>query len=139
PSKNLHRMLLAVVLVTIGLFGICFFRLISSPRVVFLFPKPGAKWIGFDEPFRFAPRQASHVMARFRKTIAIDQVPQSAILTVYALQRATVNLDGNILSPSDPNPHDWKTPFVLNLTNRLVPGSHVLEIEVLNKDGPVAL
>jgi hypothetical protein len=119
--------------------GILFVRQhLARPDVVLLVPEAGAEWLTVDKPFFPLTRKAADVHATFRTEFDVATAPARALLTVRGLTASTVLLDG---TPVDARARiaSWKLPQQFELGGKLTPGTHRLEIQVSNHNGPGAV
>jgi hypothetical protein len=98
-----------------------------------------ARWIVTEEPFRLSLRKLQHYKAIFRKRIDVAEKLASARLELRAFKIAAVFVDGRLAAPPRQDFAEWKSPVEIELAGLLAPGSHELEVQVVNENGPAAL
>ena len=75
----------------------------------------------------------------FRRSFLLDRVPIRATLTIRALKRYEVALNGVTADVSTPPKPNWKDVTELDVAGMLRPGTNQIAVTVLNRDGPQAL
>jgi tetratricopeptide (TPR) repeat protein len=96
-----------------------------------------AEWIVF--PTAMSPRAHwfASLDATFRREFTLTDRPSMARLSIRAMRRADVKINGN--SVRLPSNRNWKEITTLNVADQLQAGTNVIEVRVFNHNGPPAL
>ena len=114
-------------------------RISSDPRIVFLLPEGGAKWIRFDEPLKLKAHDPGPVVSGFRVSFSLERAPAKAVLHLRALKGANVLVDNIVVYETRADLDKWKTLHRIDLAPHVRPGAHELRIMGYNETGPVAV
>jgi hypothetical protein len=130
----------AVVIIAVVLlvgFRIMFYM--TSPDVIFLSDRAGARWIKYDSEFELETRPAGRTTCEFKYIFNTDGNIDHAIISLQALKSASVSFDGvNIFSSPDEfnkwkQVHDIKVPFTVKT------GTHEIIIIVTSENSHPAV
>ncbi|MBS0209569.1 MAG: hypothetical protein JSS27_11515 [Planctomycetes bacterium] len=135
----------ALALLLIGALVVAFVgRCLSSPDMVWLMPEDGASWIRLDKPMNLFARTSDVVRASFRTEFVAPATRETSapaeqtVVTIHALKLPRVLLDGRVIyAPAEWS--NWRVAHRVDLTGKLAPGKHELQIDVHNVNGPCAL
>src|SRR4030042_1727468 len=131
---------LAFSIALLILLGVGIRHVWTDPDIILLVPEGGAQWIRYREPSKLNAYFPERLSTTFRYLFPVDHVPEKAILTLCAMKKAEVFLNGSLLVTSRADPKRWKEPHRVDLATRLVKGDNELCIVVVNENGhPVAL
>jgi 4-amino-4-deoxy-L-arabinose transferase-like glycosyltransferase len=111
---------------------------LSSQHDEFIFLGGGpANWIVAP----VAPRMGAQVPADLETTFErrLDPGPEARTLTVRALGRATVTLNGRVVARPTDFPASWKQALTIDVVDALRPGTDTLRVSVVRSTGPAAL
>jgi hypothetical protein len=126
----------ALVLAALGGIRVLQFR--SDPEVSFLTSEAGSQWIQVDTDFSTQAHQLRTEVAFLRHRFDTEETIEEAWLTVRAMKRAAVVLDGESLSWTADEEDMWKNPRRIRVPFRVEPGAHELILLVSNPSGPAA-
>ena len=121
----------------LGIAGV--WKILDDPGIPLLIAERGADWIHARQPMELKSRQSQSLTTFFRTGFEVEKVPRQAIFTLRAMKRTIVWLDDRIIFMSDPQLHEWKQAFQVDITERLNPGKHEIRIAVMNQNGHPAL
>jgi hypothetical protein len=113
-------------------------QLWNDPKVIFLAPEGGAKWVRYPLPFGLYAWQPAVRTTHFRHRFQAGPRTTGAVLTVRMLSRGKLWLNGRPVGGAD-DPLKWKEPLRLDLSAALAEGANELLVEVVNENGPPAL
>jgi tetratricopeptide (TPR) repeat protein len=101
-------------------------------------PRNGrAEWIVFPEAVDVRAHWFASLDATFRREFVLSHQPATARLSVRAMRRAEVRINGGaVCFPSNRN---WKEIVSIDVAGQLHAGSNVIEARVFNHNGPPAL
>ena len=140
PGRWFFAAVLGALAILFALYAAVMVRRVrTDPDLVLLLPEHGAQWIRLNEPPLLWLPPSGEMYAAFRSRFEVAEPPAEAILTVRALKRASVFLDGQLILAADTELDAWKRPRAVDLASRLEPGRHELFIHVSNVEGPCAL
>ncbi len=122
------------VAATLALFSLV--ELKRDPRIAFLWPEGGARWIRLSEPAKIMVQPGGEYAAVFRKRFTLDQAPDKAALTLRAFKHAKVLFDGVEILETSRDLDTWKRAYRVDLAPLLKPGLHEIQIATANKNGP---
>ena len=127
-----------IALLAIGWAGWLVWLVQTDPRVVYLAPEEGARWIVADDPVLIGTRYEGFYITNFRAWIPAGPT-QDTVLTVRALRIVEVSIDGRPVFASPRELGIWKRPHRVPV--RLEPSAQPreLRIMVVNESGPPAL
>ena len=97
----------------------------------------GAEWILFPTPADSRAHSSPSMDTTFRREFVLPQKPVSAHLSLRAMRRAEVKVNG--VSIQLPENRNWKTVFDVRITEQLSEGTNIIEVRVFNQNGPPAL
>jgi hypothetical protein len=140
PSKRLLIVLSG--LAVLALIALGWFRLRQigdDPEVPFLRAEAGAQWIKLDTVFNLNAQAAGLNIAGFRRRFEAPATIEKAWLTVRAMKRCRVILDGEQLYISPESFDTWKQARRILIPFPIRPGMHELILVVENRKGPPAV
>src|SRR5262249_270940 len=134
--KSWHRAMLVVLL---GGLAVALLAWIArtDPAFNYLPHHWGADWIVCPNPADSRAHWSASVDATFRREFALPQKPVSARISLRALRRAEVKVNG--VSIQLPENRNWKNVSDVEITDQLHEGSNIIEVRVFNENGPLAL
>jgi len=136
PLKKIIILFTCAVLALSSLFA-CLEMISSNPEISLISNDGPAKWIRPDLPVNLGIWKDEYPTASFRRFFTLSGViPSEAVLTIRAMKRAEVYLDGRLISPLDAGLEEWKKDKVIKLSPVPAAGEHELLIMVLNRLGP---
>jgi hypothetical protein len=131
---------LTISAILIILLGIGIRHVWTDPDIILLVPEGGAQWVRYREPSKWNAYFPERLSTTFRYLFPVGHIPEKAILTLCAMKKAEVYLNGSLLVTLRADPKQWKEPHLVNLATRLVKGKNELRIVVVNENGhPVVL
>jgi hypothetical protein len=113
--------------------------ILDDPDVPLLISEKGAGWIRFREPSELKSRRPQILTTFFRTEFHVGELSGEQVLTIRAMKRTIVWLDGQIIFESDAQIKEWKKAFQVDISAKLNPGKHEIRIAVMNQDGHPAL
>lgn len=137
PSKRLLIVLSG--LAVLSLIALGWFRLRQigdDPEVPFLRAEAGAQWIKLDTVFNLNAQAAGLNVAGFRRRFETPATIEKAWLTVRAMKRCRVILDGEQVYISPESFDTWKQARRILIPFPLQPGMHEVILVVENRNGP---
>ena len=134
--KSWHR---AILIALLGGLAVALLAWIArtDPAIVFLSPHPGADWIVCPTPADSRVHWSASRDATFRREFVLPHKPVSARISLRALRRAEVKVNG--ASIQLPENRNWKNVSDLEITEQLREGANIVEVRVFNQNGPQAL
>jgi len=97
----------------------------------------GADWIVFPTPADSSAHWSASMDATFRREFVLPHKPVSARISLRALRRAEVKVNG--VSIQLPENHNWKNVSDVEIREQLREGANIVEVRVFNQNGPLAL
>jgi tetratricopeptide (TPR) repeat protein len=109
----------------------------NDPAIKFLPRDSGSEWVVF--PVAVSPRAHwfTGLDATFRREFVLTERPSTARLSVRAMRRAEVKINGT--SVRFPPTRNWKRIVNAEVAEQLHTGTNVIETRVFNHNGPPAL
>ena len=109
----------------------------NDPAINFLRRDKRAEWIVFPTAIDAHAHWFASLDATFRREFTMTDRPATAILSISAMRRAEVKINGGpVLIPPNPN---WKKITSIDVAGQLHAGTNVIEVRVFNHNGPPAL
>jgi tetratricopeptide (TPR) repeat protein len=134
--KLWHRAALLVVLAGLAV-SLLVWIAHSNPVINYLPRYRGADWIVFPAAVDARGRSVASLDATFRREFVVNNRPATARLSIRAMRRADVKINGNsVLSVSN---RDWKPITTVDIAGQLQGGTNSIEARVFNDTGPPAL
>jgi len=99
------RLAIVALVLLIGMVGI---RHILSDPDTRPDSRGGAEWIRYREPVRLKGRGAEQMTTSFRHAFNLKKTPAEAILTVRAMKRVTVHVDGRLAFSGPEDLQRWE-------------------------------
>jgi len=128
----------SAALALLALVGIRVLQLSGDPDVAFLASEAGSEWIQLDAEFTLQGHPSRNEVVFLRRRFEIETTIEEAWLTLRAMKRAVIVLDGKLLPQAPNEPDSWKRPRRIRVPSPLEPGSHELLLWVSNGSGPAA-
>ena len=134
--KSWHR---AILIALLGGLAVAFLTWIArtDPAISFLPRHRGADWIVCPTPADSRAHWSASFDATFRREFVLPQKPLSARVSLRALRRAEVRVNG--ASIQIPQNRNWKKVSDVEITEQLREGVNIVEVRVFNPNGPPAL
>lgn len=122
------------------LIGICSFwwLCVRSPNISYLPRHEGAEWVIYPKPPDLHAHSLAELSAEFRRSFVLARVPPKAVLSIRAMRRFEIAINGKPVLPGAPAPN-WKDETVFDVSPLLHTGSNEVLVTVFNKRGPPAL
>ena len=136
PWKSWHR---AILIALLGVLAVAFLAWTArtDPAVNYLSPHRGADWIVCPTPADSRAHWSASMDATFRREFVLPHKPVSARISLRALRRAEVKVNG--VSIQLPQNDNWKNVSEVEITDQLREGANIVEVRVFNQTGPIAL
>jgi tetratricopeptide (TPR) repeat protein len=135
-QKPWHRAILMVALVG-GTVSALVWIARGDPAINFLPSDRRGEWIVFPAAVDARAHWFASFDATFRREFVLSSQPQTARLSVRAMRRAEVKINGTpVPFHSDDN---WKKIMSADAADQLHPGTNVIDARVFNHNGPPAL
>jgi tetratricopeptide (TPR) repeat protein len=109
----------------------------NDPAINFLPHDRQAEWIAFPTAADAHAHWFASLDTTFRREFVLTDRPATARLTLRAMRRAEVKING-IAARLPPN-RNWKKIGTAEVADQLQPGTNVIEARVFNHNGPPAL
>jgi len=134
--KSWHR---AILIALPGVVAVALLTWIArtDPAISFLSRHRGADWIVFPTPADSRALSSVNLDATFRREFVLPQKPVSARLSLRAMRRAEVKVNGVAIQL--PENRNWKHVLDAEITEQLREGANIVEVRVFNQNGPPAL
>jgi len=134
--KPWHRAILVIALAGLAVSLLAWIAR-RDPAINFLSGDRRAEWIVFPAAISARAHWFSNLDATFRHEFVLMDQPQSAPLSIRAMRRAEVKING---TPVQLQPdRNWKKIVNADVVGQLHPGTNVIEARVFNHNGPPAL
>src|SRR6266498_5486049 len=109
----------------------------TDPAINFLPSDKRAEWIVFPAAVDAHAHSFASLDATFRREFDLTDRPPTALLSVRAMRRAEVKING---TPIHFRPNsNWKKIVTAGVAEQLQAGTNVIEARVFNYNGPPAL
>jgi tetratricopeptide (TPR) repeat protein len=134
--KSWHR---AILIVLLGGLAVALLAWIArtDPAFNYLPHHWGADWIVCPNPADSRAHWSASLDATFRREFVSPQKPVSARISLRALRRAELKING--VSIQLPQNRNWKNVSEAAITEQLREGANIVEVRVFNHNGPPAL
>lgn len=109
----------------------------DNPAINFLPRDERAEWIVFPAAVDARAHWFGSMDTTFRREFALSHLPATARLSVRAMRRSQVKINGTSVQ-FQPN-RNWKKIVTADVTEQLHAGTNVIEARVFNHNGPPAL
>jgi hypothetical protein len=127
-----------LIVVLLGIVSIQ--KILDAPSIPLLLPEKGADWIRFREPSVLNVSYSQKILTTyFRTEFDVQRAAPEAVITIRAMKRMVVWIDGRIIFRSDDQIHEWKKAFHVTITAGIEAGRHELRVAVQNQSGHPAL
>src|SRR5882724_3701557 len=134
--RSWHRAPLIVVLA--GLAVALLAWIVRTDTAINYLPRNGdADWIVFPTAVDARAHWYASLDATFRREFILPLRPETARLSLRALRRAEVKVNG--VSIQLPQNRNWKNVSDVAIAEQLHEGANVIEVRVFNQNGPPAL
>jgi Flp pilus assembly protein TadD len=134
--KPWHRATLVLALVCLAVSLLAWIAR-TEPAISFLPRERAADWIVFPAAVDAHAHWYADLDATFRREFTLPRQPATAPLRVRALRRAEVKING--ASVQLPQNRNWKKIASVDVGEQLRAGTNVVEVRVVNRNGPPAL
>ena len=108
-----------------------------DPAINFLAYDRRAEWIAFPAAIDAHPHSSTSLDATFRREVVLTDQPATARLSVRAMRRAEVKINGVTVWPW--SNRNWKEITSIDVAEHLHVGTNLIEARVFNHNGPPAL
>jgi tetratricopeptide (TPR) repeat protein len=134
--KPWHR---AIIVIAFGVVVVSFLVWIArtDPAISFLPQERGADWIVFPTAVDARAHWSAGLDATFRREFTLPRQPVAAGLSVRALRRAEVKVNGAPVQLLESR--NWKKATSVDIAKQLREGANIIEVRVFNNSGPPAL
>jgi tetratricopeptide (TPR) repeat protein len=109
----------------------------NDPTINFLKRDRRAEWVVFPTAVDAHAHWFASLDATFRREFVLTDRPATARLSVCAMRRAEVKINGS--SVRFPSNRNWKEIVTIDVAGQLHAGANVIEARVFNHNGPPAL
>ena len=134
--KTWHRAIWIVALAAVAM-SVLVWIARNDPAINFLSRDRRAQWIVFPAAVDAHVHWFASLDATFRREFALTDRPTTARLSVRAMRRADVKING--IAVSFPPNRNWKQIATAEVGDQLQAGTNVIEVRVFNHNGPPAL
>jgi tetratricopeptide (TPR) repeat protein len=134
--KPWHRAIWIVALAALAM-SVLVWIARNDPAINFLSRDRRAQWIVFPAAVDAHVHWFASLDATFRREFALTDRPTTARLSVRAMRRADVKING--IAVSFPPNRNWKQIATAEVGDQLQAGTNVIEVRVFNHNGPPAL
>ena len=134
--KPRYRAILIVAFAGVGI-SLLTWTVRKSPAINFLPGDGRAEWIVFPTAVDPRGHALASVDASFRREFVLTDAAPTATLSIRAMRRAEIKING---SPFEfPPPRNWKEKTTIDVSSQLRAGANLIEARVFNHNGPPAL
>jgi tetratricopeptide (TPR) repeat protein len=134
--KPRYRAILILAFAGVGI-SIVAWTVCKNPAINFLPGDRRAEWIVFPTAVDPRGHAFASVDAAFRREFVLNDQAATTRLSVRAMQRAEIKINGS--SVGFRSPRNWKENTTIDVSNQLHAGSNIIEARVFNQTGPPAL
>ena len=134
--KPWHRAIWIVALAALAM-SVLVWIARNDPAINFLSRDRRAQWIVFPAAVDAHVHWFASLDATFRREFALTDRPTTARLSVRAMRRADVKING--IAVNFPPNRNWKQIATAEVGDQLQAGTNVIEVRVFNHNGPPAL
>ncbi len=136
-----HRRWVILLIGFVGIVGLAAFWWLCerSPQIAFLTNSGSAEWILYPKPPDGLVYPMAELSTEFHRSFNLDRTPGKAMLTVRALKKSFVTINGTQVNQTPGPQANWKQPSEFEISKQLHAGSNDLSITVFNSNGPPAL
>jgi tetratricopeptide (TPR) repeat protein len=134
--KSWHRAILIALLSSVAVALLAWIAR-TDPAINFLPHHRGAEWIVSPTPADSRAYWSASLDATFRREFVLPHKPVSARISLRAMQRAEVKVNG--VSIQLPQNRNWKNVSEVAIAEQLHEGANIVEVRVFNQNGPPAL
>ncbi len=131
-----HRAILILAFAGVGI-SIVAWTVCKNPAINFLPGDRRAEWIVFPTAVDPRGHGLASVDATFRREFVLNDQAATTRLSVRAMQRAEIKINGS--SVGFRSPRNWKENTTIDVSNQLHAGGNIIEARVFNQNGPPAL
>lgn len=133
--KSWHRAILIVLLSGLAV-ALLVWIARTDPVINYLPHYQGADWIVFPTAGDSRAHWSASLDATFRREFVLPRKPVSARLSLRAMRRAEVKLNGVPIQL--PQNRNWKSASDVPIAEQLREGANIIEVRVFNQNGPPA-
>jgi hypothetical protein len=123
---------IAAVILLLGGLRVMFY--IKSPDVLLLADRSGAQWIKCDSEIDLGAKPSSLQRCAFRYAFNVNKKIDDAVITLQALKKAEISLDGIKIFSSTHAFNQWKQIHHITLPFAIKTGSHEIIIHVTSEN-----
>src|SRR5579871_520189 len=136
-SPRLWKLLCAAVLIVgvLGLGWLCW----RSPQIAYLPRHGGAEWIVYPWPVDPGALHTEEINTVFKRSFALDRVPATATLSVRALRRMEITINGSNVNEAATAEKNWKDASIFQVAGLLRPGTNEIVVTAFHDHGIPAL
>jgi tetratricopeptide (TPR) repeat protein len=134
--KSWHRALLIVILAVLAVTALVWIAH-SDPAINYLPRYGGTNWIVFPTAPDARAHWSASLDATFRREFVLSPQPASARLSIRAMRRAEVKING--VSIHVPRNRNWKLVSDVAVPEVLREGVNIIEVRAFNQNAPPAL
>jgi tetratricopeptide (TPR) repeat protein len=131
-----YRAILIVAFAGVGI-ALLTWTVRKNPAVNFLPADRGAEWIVFPTAVDPRGHALASVDASFRREFVLNGVAPTATLSIRAMRRAEIKINGSLVE--FPSPRNWKQKTTIDVSSQLHAGANLIEARIFNYTGPPAL
>jgi tetratricopeptide (TPR) repeat protein len=135
-TKPWQRAIWTTVFVSAAM-SVCAWLAWNDPAINFLTRDHRAEWIVFPTAFDAHAHSFASLDTTFRREFTLGDRPATADLSVRAMRRAEVKVNGTSVRCS--SNRSWKRIERADVAEQLRAGTNVIEVRVFNHNGPPAL
>lgn len=138
--KNFQRLWL--LLLALGALAgvVMLWRLtVRNPAIPFLIYQQPAEWIIYPKPPDGSAVSAVEMNSVFRQTFVLGQPASRANLSVRALRRMAISINGAAVDVSRCPKENWRTICEFDVAELLHAGTNEIAVTVFNSNGPPAV
>ena len=135
-QRPLHRAILIAVFAGVAT-SVLVWIARNDPGINFLPRDSRAEWIVFPVAVNPHGHWFTGLDATFRREFVLTERPSTALLSVRAMRRAEVKINGT--SVRFPPQRNWKNIVSADVAEQLHTGTNVIETRVFNHNGPPTL
>src|SRR5207249_1666998 len=138
-SRSQQRLTLACLAALLAGITSLWWLAARSSSIHFLPARAPAQWILFPTPADGPGFKTVELSAEFQRAFNLDVLPQAATISVCALKRYELLINGKPAGHSAQAGENWKQPVVHEVTGWLTRGSNHISVKVSNDVGLPAL
>lgn len=128
---------LCIVVFVMGGLRIMFY--VTSPDVLLLTDRAGAHWIKYDSEIDLGAKPSGLTRCEFQHVFKTDEKLDHVVITVQALKKAEIFLDGVHIFSAPDEFDQWKKTHYVNVPFTIEPGPHVMLVSVISENSHPAV